>query len=853
MNVPQLSDDRLRITLYAADPDIVTPIACVVDMQDRLYVIESHTHSPPSEYPGPDGDLIKVFEGSRLDGRFAERSVFADGIYQAQSLGIAPNGDLYVVCTREVLILHDDDGDGRAEARTRVLHLDPYEKRGNPHGQMMGIAFSNDGWLYVGTGTTSDDWIGSDGRRLVVGPYWGGIIARCQRDGTSLERVAWGFWNPFSMTFDRHGRLIAIDNDPDHRGPNRLLHIVAGGDYGFKRTYGRYGLHPYQSWNGELPGTQPMIDEIGEAPTAVIDANRAALPPDYRDTMIGASWGEHNLTLYRPRPAGASLRASREIFLKGLGHDEKESPFRPSGMAVSPVDGSIYISDWMLIEYTTHLRGRIWRISTAPGVPTMTPRPPYAPQKPTAGQARMLGLADAAQVDELPALQQALKDDDPFIRNAAVTALSRPVFRDKVIQDLEHEDGKIRLGALLALRRADVENPAPMIGPRLADPDLEVARMAMVWAGEEELRLLADRIDTAASKPDLNKVFFETWLATMQIMQNSSPKGPLRTEFLEKLAQDEDRPLFLRAMAIRWLPEVDTAVNHEFLTRVARRADPVIRTEAIRRLAESTRPSAAAVLREIALDRHAPASLRAEALASLSGHPDPSLLPLLDDPDPSVGLETARALRAMRTDQAVMAAARKKFEEIRGNPNERRLKSQLEFLVAPDGVSRPETVREWQRLLAEGGDPDAGRRVFFSAHAACSTCHISEGRGVRPGGGGGAGFTAMHIGPEVSVIGRTADRDAIVHSIVKPSDYIAPEYQGWFVRMKNGELHTGRNIDQARNAIQLIMLDGHEHDFPREQIASWGAMENSLMPDGLPQGMALEEFRDLVAYLESLR
>ncbi len=45
------------------------------------------------------------------------------------------------------------------------------EKRANPHGQMQGIAFSNDGWLYVGTGTTSDDWIGSDGKRLSVGPY----------------------------------------------------------------------------------------------------------------------------------------------------------------------------------------------------------------------------------------------------------------------------------------------------------------------------------------------------------------------------------------------------------------------------------------------------------------------------------------------------------------------------------------------------------------------------------------------------------------------------------------------------------------------------------------------------------
>jgi putative heme-binding domain-containing protein len=71
--------------------------------------------------------------------------------------------------------------------------------------------------------------------------------------------------------------------------------------------------------------------------------------------------------------------------------------------------------------------------------------------------------------------------------------------------------------------------------------------------------------------------------------------------------------------------------------------------------------------------------------------------------------------------------------------------------------------------------------------------------------------------------------------------------------MKNDEMHTGREIDQEEEGIQLIMLDGHERDFPRDEIASWGAMETSLMPDGLPEGMAMEEFRDLVAYLESLR
>ena len=166
---PQLNDNRLQVTLYASDPDIVTPIGSIVDAQGRLFVIECHTHNPPPDYPGPKGDVIKVFEGQRDDGRFEKMRVFADDLFQAQALAFDRHGTLYVVCTREVLILHDRDGDLRSESRTRILNLDPYEKRGNAHGQMQGIAFSDDGWLYVGAGTTEDDWIGSDGKRLSVG------------------------------------------------------------------------------------------------------------------------------------------------------------------------------------------------------------------------------------------------------------------------------------------------------------------------------------------------------------------------------------------------------------------------------------------------------------------------------------------------------------------------------------------------------------------------------------------------------------------------------------------------------------------------------------------------------------
>jgi len=71
--------------------------------------------------------------------------------------------------------------------------------------------------------------IGADGTTLTGGGE-GGSIYRCRPDGTKLTRLATGFWNTFHLTFDAFGRLFAVDNDPDSRGPCRLLHIVPGGD-----------------------------------------------------------------------------------------------------------------------------------------------------------------------------------------------------------------------------------------------------------------------------------------------------------------------------------------------------------------------------------------------------------------------------------------------------------------------------------------------------------------------------------------------------------------------------------------------------------------------------------------------
>src|SRR5262249_6988615 len=58
---------------------------------------------------------------------------------------------------------------------------------------------------------------------------------------------------------------------------------------------------------------------------------------------------------YALKPHGASWAAERKPFVQG-GRD-----FRPVGMAVAP-DGSLFVSDWVLSDYTLHGKGAIWHI-----------------------------------------------------------------------------------------------------------------------------------------------------------------------------------------------------------------------------------------------------------------------------------------------------------------------------------------------------------------------------------------------------------------------------------------------------------------------------------------------------------
>ncbi len=585
---PSVLDDTFTISLVAAEPDIVTPIGIAIDRRGRLFVVESHTHFPLADYPGPKHDRIKVFEDRDRDGRFETVSVFADDLHHTMNLAFAPDGKLYVAQRDRVFVLEDRNRDGRAETKTPVVVV---KSAGvYPHNGLGGLTFSPDGWLYIGMGENMGlayELVGTDGR-TEAGEGEGGNVFRCRPDGRRLERVATGFWNPFGLAFVGSDVLLAVDNDPDARPPNRLLDVVPGADFGFRFRWGRNGLHPFEAWNGELPGTRPMVGPVGEAASGILPYGAAG--------VLVTSWGDHRIEVHKLRPSGASLAAQWTVLVKG------DDNFRPVGVAASP-DGSLYVTDWVDRTYNVHGKGRIWRLTRKGGLPR-----PSAPAKSTARLRMRKLLAEK----KAPALLVALEDKDPFIHGAAVTALTSPGLASAALGAVNHRSARVRLGAYLALRRGKHPKSPELIERALGDADEAVRTAALIWAAEDRPltkgreRSIDEALTAGPTTPSLIRVYAAA-AEILGLPPAAAARAPGEEELLARLGKP-----------------------------AAGAAERKAQEEAVWRLAEAKSPDAATVLKAFALDRSRDPDLRADAvqvlalLGAVNGldalHKDPSTI-----------------------------------------------------------------------------------------------------------------------------------------------------------------------------------------------------------------------------------
>lgn len=810
---PRLTDDRLAISLFASHPRIVTPIGMVINDRDQIFVIESHTHHPPADYDASTGDRIKIFVDRDDDGRPDEVSVFADGLQHAMNLAVSPTGELFVVCAREVLHLIDSDGDGVCDQKKPILRLETREKYA--HNCLLGITFDRDGWMYVSRGNTGSQYYRFRGAAeptastSVEGYGDGGSVVRCRPDGRDLQGWATGFWNPFDLKFESTGRLLLVDNDPDARGPNRILHVVRHGDYGYKSRYGGAGTHPFQGWDGSLPGTLPFLAATGEAPSGLIDCQRTHFPSDYRTSVLATIWNENSIERFDLRPFQSTLRLhQKQVFLQG-GKD-----FRPVALDCDS-RGNLFVTDWVLVNYPNHGHGRIWRIAAKDKQRREKPRTYFA-------AAPRDGSSENHPPDEF---ETALQGEDSFAAHRATVALAEPLHQAKRVSLLRDARARVRLGALLASRRAG-DSPADIIPMLLGDEDEQVRIAALVWAGESLEPTLRSQLADAL-KPPMSGRLFDTYLAALEtldpsyidayvnrrVAKSNQLKRELPTAEVIRVLLDTTHSPSIRALALERLDSATlNDLSKTMRTHLRSQNDGLSKAilHAYRGLASD--PEWLEILYSIALDKARSVDLRCESLLALSYQTDQDasrLRPLLRSSIEDLAIETQRTLRAWNSEQPQTA----------------------------DG--RPRSDKAWLQIAALGGSAARGRRVFLKKGTACTKCHSIDGRG-------------RTLGPDLSRIGQSKTRRQIAEAILEPSAEFPPQFQAWIVVTTDGQVFRGLQLDhKAGGAIELILDSGEKRRFGADEIETYAASPTSLMPDGLESQFRPDEFRDLIAFLAS--
>lgn len=152
------------------------------------------------------------------------------------------------------------------------------------------------------------------------------------------------------------------------------------------------------------------------------------------------------------------------------------------------------------------------------------------------------------------------------------------------------------------------------------------------------------------------------------------------------------------------------------------------------------------------------------------------------------------------------------------------------------------TPEEYQDFaLKNGGDAGRGRRVFHDLKGvACVKCHRVRGEGG-------------DLGPDLSSIGAQYKRADLVESVLFPSRKVREGYQQVIVLTKDGRVVSGAVKAETPEEVALQDAEGARHVIRKAEIEQRKASELSLMPEALNAGLSLEEFADLVNYLESLK
>ncbi|HVL14792.1 MAG TPA: PQQ-dependent sugar dehydrogenase, partial [Gemmata sp.] len=237
-----------------------------------------------------------------------------------------------------------------------------------------GLRMGPDGKLYFSIGDRGFNVTTKEKKQLLY-PNQGAVL-RCDPDGSNLEVVHAGLRNPQEIAFDDYGNLFTYDNNSDSGDRARWVHIVEGGDSGWRGGF-QYGTQYHTpgvpqgnrgAWNVEklwLPQHEgqpawivPPLLNFGNGPAGITHFPGVGLSDKYKDHFFACDFtsNANNSVIWTlaVKPKGASFEVVKEpkAFVRGM---------VPTDCEFGP-DGAFYWSDWVG-GWSPPGKGRIFRVT----------------------------------------------------------------------------------------------------------------------------------------------------------------------------------------------------------------------------------------------------------------------------------------------------------------------------------------------------------------------------------------------------------------------------------------------------------------------------------------------------------
>lgn len=636
--------DGFNAALFAAEPMLANPVCFSTDEKGRWYVVNTFRlyAGTPDASEHPDwvvedllsrtvddraallqrkyagrlqeltdySERITRIEDPEHEGKASRAEIFADGFNSmVDGLGagvIAWRGDVFFADIPNLWRLHESAEPGKPADRTS-LHSGFGVHVGYIGHDLHGLRIGPDGKLYF---TIGDRGLHVPLPNGVLNSPDSGAVLRCNLDGSDLEIFATGLRNPQELAFDQFGNLFTVDNNSDVGDRARCVYVVERGDSGWR--IGWQFLNnpvPHGPWMSErMWETQnedqpafivPPFGYLASGPAGLTFTSGTGLPERLANHFFlcdfhGAANGS-GVFSFAVKPKGASfeLTDAQHFLWNILATDVQVGN-----------DSSIYVLDWVNGWNKTG-KGRIYKVFD-PGTKDL----------PVVAETQRL-IEEGMQNRSGEDLERLLAHSDQRIRLQAQFTLAERADVTRLIRVFEKQRNQLaRIHALWGLgqivERAQLEEQRSvaiqtLLGA-LSDTDAEIQAQAAKLLGDRRVAAACDRLLPLLESTNPRVQFFAA--ISLGKLHSKAAEQAL----FELLRRNADGDAMIRHASVMGLAGIGDV---ESLT------------------ARSSDPSAA---------------VRLGAVVALRRLERPEISAFLDDTEPRVALEAARAIHDVPID-----------------------------------------------------------------------------------------------------------------------------------------------------------------------------------------------------------